>query len=155
MKTVCPLLLAIVMVTVELDGMFSSQVADELVRDVVLPLTTAVLPTKPSAWVACVVCCSETSVGELIVGLELLLDAGELDELLGELVGVQRIERVLVLQLRRQELQEGLEVSGQLRAAYSSSELEFEESTPEGAWFPIRRRLAVVADVVPCRLLTP
>ena len=42
--------------------------------------------------------------------LELLLDAGELHELLGELVGVERIERVLVLQLRRQQRQKGLEI---------------------------------------------
>ncbi len=48
--------------------------------------------------------------GELIVGLELLLDLRELHELLGELVGVQRIERVLVLQLRGQQQQEGLEI---------------------------------------------
>ena len=48
--------------------------------------------------------------GELIVLLELLLDLRELHELLGELVGVQRIERVLVLELRRQQLQEGLKL---------------------------------------------
>ena len=35
-------------------------------------------------------------------------------ELLGELVGVERIERVLVFQLRRQQLQEGREVAGDL-----------------------------------------
>ena len=47
---------------------------------------------------------------ELIVLLELLLDAGKLHELRGELVGVERIQRVLVLQLRRQQRQEGLEI---------------------------------------------
>ena len=58
---------------------------------------------SPSACVACVVCCRVIELGRLFVGLELLLDAGELHELLGELVGVERIERVLVLQLRRQQ----------------------------------------------------
>ena len=47
---------------------------------------------------------------QLIVRFELLLDAGKLHELLGELVGVERIERVLVLQLRGQQRQEGLEI---------------------------------------------
>ena len=57
---------------------------------------------------------------QVFVGLELLLDAGELHQLLGELVGVERIERVLVLQLGRQQGQEALEVSGE-RAAVSTS----------------------------------
>jgi hypothetical protein len=48
---------------------------------------------------------------ELCVRLELLFDLCELHELLRELVGVQRIERVLVLQLRGQQLQEGGEVA--------------------------------------------
>ena len=34
--------------------------------------------------------------GERVVGVELLLDAGEFDQLLGELVGVERIERILI-----------------------------------------------------------
>ena len=38
-----------------------------------------------------------------LLALPLLLDAGELHQLLGKLVGVERIERVLVLQLRRQQ----------------------------------------------------
>src|SRR6185295_20082386 len=42
--------------------------------------------------------------------VDLLLDRGELHELLGELVGVERIERVLVLQLRGEKLQERVEV---------------------------------------------
>ena len=50
--------------------------------------------------------------GELVVGLELLLDLRELHELRGELVGVERIERVLVLELRGEQRQEGLEVAG-------------------------------------------
>ena len=50
--------------------------------------------------------------GELVVGLELLLDGSKFDQLLGELVGVQRIQRVLVLQLRGQQRQEGLEIAG-------------------------------------------
>ena len=36
-----------------------------------------------------------------------LLDAGELHQLLGELIGVERVQRVLVLQLRGEQLQEG------------------------------------------------
>src|ERR1700726_3586436 len=48
--------------TVELAGMLSCQVAVLLVRAAVLPLTTAVLPTNPSAWVDCAVCCRDTSV---------------------------------------------------------------------------------------------
>src|SRR5580704_9869424 len=47
---------------VELVGMLSSQVALPLVSPAVLPLTTAVLPTNPSAWVDCAVCCKDTSV---------------------------------------------------------------------------------------------
>ena len=44
------------------------QVALLLVSGAVLPLTTAVLPTNPSAWVDCVVCCSDTRVAsELLV----------------------------------------------------------------------------------------
>ena len=42
--------------------MLTCQAAALLVSAAVLPLTTAVLPTNPSAWVDCVVCCSETSV---------------------------------------------------------------------------------------------
>jgi len=40
------------------------------------------------------------------------LDTGEFDELLGELVGIQRVERVLVLQLRGQQRQKSLKVVG-------------------------------------------
>src|SRR6185312_5339323 len=47
-----------------------------------------------------------------VIGLELLLDAGELDELLGELVCVERVERVLILKLGRQQREEGLEIAG-------------------------------------------
>src|SRR5580698_6877497 len=50
------------MLRVELVGTLSSQVADEFVSAAVLPLTTAVLPTNPSAWVDCAVCCSDTNV---------------------------------------------------------------------------------------------
>ena len=50
-----------------------------------------------------------------VVGVELLLDAGEFDQLLGELVGVERAERILVLQLGRQQLQKALKVAGDLR----------------------------------------
>src|SRR4029077_8038433 len=48
------------------------------------------------------------------VHVDLLLDGRELDQLLGELIGVERIERILVLQLRGQEFQEGIEIAGQL-----------------------------------------
>ena len=47
--------------------------------------------------------------------MQLLLDAGELHELRSELVGVERIERVLVLQLGGQQRQEGLEIVGESR----------------------------------------
>src|SRR6202034_1127507 len=49
-----------------------------------------------------------------VVGVELLLDAGEFNQLLGELVGVERIERILVLQLRRQQGQKALKIAGDL-----------------------------------------
>ena len=44
----------------------------------------------------------------------MLLDLGELHQLLCELVGVERIERILVFQLRRQQLQERCKVAGDL-----------------------------------------
>src|ERR1700737_1493703 len=47
--------------TWELVGTPRFQVAELLVRAVVLPSTVAVLPTNPSAWVDWAVCCSETS----------------------------------------------------------------------------------------------
>jgi len=59
---------------------------------------------------------SETSAVSWSLVLELLLDACELHELLGKLVSIQRIERILVLQLRGQQRQEGLEVPSQRRA---------------------------------------
>jgi hypothetical protein len=49
---------------------------------------------------------------ELIVLLHLLLDLRELHELLGKLVGAERVEWVLVLQLRSEELQERVEIPG-------------------------------------------
>ena len=52
---------------------------------------------------------------ELGVGFELLLDLRERHELRGELVGVERREWVLVLELRGQQGQEGLEISRQRR----------------------------------------
>src|SRR3984893_6147368 len=48
--------------TVDAVGTLSSQVAELLVSGAVEPLTTAVLPTNPSAWVDCAVCCRDTSV---------------------------------------------------------------------------------------------
>src|ERR1700755_720105 len=51
-----------VILTVELVGTLRSHVALLLVSAAVLPLTTAVLPTNPSAWVDCACCCKDTSV---------------------------------------------------------------------------------------------
>src|ERR1700744_1752299 len=50
------------MLMTEAVGMLTCHVALLLVIGAVLPVTTAVLPTKPSAWVDCAVCCRETSV---------------------------------------------------------------------------------------------
>src|SRR3954462_9291215 len=50
-----------VMATFEFVGTLKFQFAARLSRLVVLPSTTAVLPTKPSACVDCAVCCSDTS----------------------------------------------------------------------------------------------
>src|ERR1700761_6090713 len=50
------------MLIVEAVGILTCQGALLLVSAAVEPLTTAVLPTKPSAWVDCAVCCSETRV---------------------------------------------------------------------------------------------
>src|SRR3954469_19805265 len=61
LNTVWPLALAMVMSTVASLGTLRCQVADEFVMVPVVPSTRAVLPTKPSAWVACVVCCRVTS----------------------------------------------------------------------------------------------
>src|ERR1700732_178484 len=48
--------------TVDAVGTLSCHVAVLLDSAAVLPLTTAVLPTNPSAWVDCAVCCKDTSV---------------------------------------------------------------------------------------------
>ena len=48
------------------------------------------------------------------IHVDLLLDRGKFDQLLGELIGIERIERILVLQLRGQELQKRIEITGQL-----------------------------------------
>src|SRR3954452_15207892 len=56
-NTVWPLALETEISTVALVGTLRCQVAEDCVIDAVAPSTTAVLPTKPSAWVACVVCC--------------------------------------------------------------------------------------------------
>src|SRR5580658_10189663 len=49
-------------VTVESEGTLSSHAAELSDSAAVPPVTTAVLPTNPSAWVDCAVCCSDTSV---------------------------------------------------------------------------------------------
>ena len=59
--------------------------------------------------------------GELLVHVDLLLDLGELHELLGELVGVERFERVLVLQLRGQQPQERRRNSSRASSCWSPS----------------------------------
>ena len=48
-------------------------------------------------------------------GLDLLLDAGELNELVREFVRIHRRQRILMLQLRCQDLQEIVQVRRQLR----------------------------------------
>ena len=52
-----------------------------------------------------------------VIRLHLLLDRREFDQLLGELVGVHRAERILVLQLRRQQRQKALKVARDLRGS--------------------------------------
>ena len=53
-----------------------------------------------------------------LVGEQLLLHPGHLHDLLGELVGIHRGERILVLHLRGQQVEERVEALGQpLRAA--------------------------------------
>jgi hypothetical protein len=51
---------------------------------------------------------------QLIVGFHLLLDLSEFHGLLGELVGVERIQRILVFQLRRWKLQKRGKIAGDL-----------------------------------------
>ena len=53
-----------------------------------VPSTVAVDPRKLIADVVCVAFCSATSVVSLLVHVDLLLDAGKLHQLLGELIGV-------------------------------------------------------------------
>jgi hypothetical protein len=48
----------------------------------------------------------------MIVAAKLLLDAGERNELLRELIGIERLKRILVLQLRGQQRQKRLEIGG-------------------------------------------
>ena len=50
---------------------------------------------------------------ELLVGVDLLFNAGESDQLLGKLCRVHRVQRILVLQLRRQQGQELVKVRAQ------------------------------------------
>src|SRR6185312_3701610 len=52
---------------------------------------------------------------EILVGVDLLLDPGELYQLLRELVGIHRRQRILVLQLRCEQRQEGVEILRQTR----------------------------------------
>ena len=93
-------------------GTDNSQVAVPLVSGAVLPSTPTVWPTNSSAGGVLRGLLQRDQRGELVVGFELLLDLRELHELRGELVGVERIERVLVLELRGEQRQEGLEVAG-------------------------------------------
>ena len=50
------------------------------------------------------------------VHVDLLLDRGEFDQLLSELTGIERGERILVLQLRGQQLEKGIEIAGESAA---------------------------------------
>ena len=52
-------------------------------------------------------------IGQLAVGVDRLLNLAERDELAGELIGIERRERVLILELRRQQGQESLEIAAQ------------------------------------------
>src|SRR5690606_31074976 len=61
--------------------------------------------------------------GQQVVGQKLLLDAGHLGQLGGEFVGIDRRQRILVLQLGGQQRQEGLE-----RSEEHTSELQSREN---------------------------
>ncbi len=58
---------------------------------------------------------------ERVVGLDRLLDGAELDQLLGELVRIHRRERVLVLELGGQQLQEAVEIVGEAKLALAAA----------------------------------
>ena len=112
----------------------------------VLPLTTAVLPTIAQRLGRLRGLLQRDQRRQRVVGVELLLDAGEFDQLLGELVGVERIERVLVLQLRRQQRQEALEIAGDLlrrQRVGRRGRRGARRRRPAGASFPKRRRAGV------------
>ena len=51
---------------------------------------------------------------EVGVHVDLLLDGGKFDELLGKLIGVEWVQRILILQLGGQKLQKGIEIAGEL-----------------------------------------
>ena len=97
LKAVWPFGAVIVIVAVAGWVELSIHVAWLLANCAVVPFTTTVAPTSESACVVCALCCSDTSVLSVLFGLHLLLDTGELDELLGELIGVHRTERILIL----------------------------------------------------------
>ena len=118
--------------------------AEPLERAAVEPSTTAVLPTICQRLRRLCGLLQRYQRGQLIVGLELLFDAGELHELLGELVGVQRIERILVLQLCREQRQKRLKVSGEL-CRPSSSGLDEDDEELDCCVVPETTGLAVVA----------
>ena len=97
-KAVCPDELVIVRFAVAGEAAVRFQMAElpvALDSVAVWPPTVTVEPTSCSADVASEVCCIEISVCRLV--FMLILDASELDELLGELIGVERIERILIL----------------------------------------------------------
>ena len=62
-----------------------------------------------------------------------MFDAGELHELLGELVGVERIQRILVLELRGEQRQKGLEVIRNSRRLFDEAVLLLEAVPVPGA----------------------
>jgi hypothetical protein len=79
-----------------------------------LPPTVMVEPTSCSAEVPLGCLLHGDKALQVGVHVDLLLDRSKFDQLLRKLIGIERIERILVLQLRGQELQERVEIAGQL-----------------------------------------
>ena len=105
-----PLLSRIVMVACAARAALRIHSALPPARRAVAPSAVTFIPTKQAAVDAVDGARARQERVQRVVGFQLLLDRRELHELLRELVGVERIERALVLQLRRQEKQEGIEV---------------------------------------------
>ncbi len=109
--TVWPVELVIVRLAVAGDGAVKVQLAGLFVAlesVAALPPIVTLLPMNCSALL------QRNQRLQVGIHVDLLLDRGELDELLGELVGIERIERILVLQLRGEEREEFIEIAGEL-----------------------------------------